>query len=70
MELETVIQIIEKYNDNHGGIISILQEIQTKYGYLPERELRVVSEKTGHSLVDIYGVATFYKHFSLKSKLF
>ncbi len=68
MELETVIQIIEKYNGNHGGIISILQEIQTKYGYLPERELRVVSEKTGHSLVDIYGVATFYKHFSLKPK--
>ena len=68
MKRRTVLQIIDKYNGNHGGIISILQDIQTKNGYLPERELKVVSEKTGHSLVDIYGVATFYKYFSLKPK--
>ena len=39
-----------------------------KYGYLPEQELRNVSEETGHSLVDIYGVATFYRAFSLKPR--
>lgn len=50
------------------GIISILESIQGRYGYLPEKELRSVAEKTGKSLVDIYGVATFYKSFSLKPR--
>ena len=40
----------------------------SKYGYLPKEALKVVSEKTGKPMVDIYGVATFYKLFSLKPK--
>lgn len=51
-----------------GGIISILEEIQVRYGYLPEEALREVAEQTGKSLVDIYGVATFYRSFSLKPR--
>ncbi|MDD2390357.1 MAG: NAD(P)H-dependent oxidoreductase subunit E, partial [Desulfobacterales bacterium] len=35
---------------------------------LPEDALRMVARGTGSSLVDIYGVATFYKAFSLKAK--
>jgi len=68
MEINAVLQIIDKHNGENGSIISILQDIQAKYGYLPQRELKVVSERTSHSLVDIYGVATFYKSFSLKPK--
>ncbi len=49
----------------NNGIISILGNIQSKYGYLPKNNLIKIAEKTGHSLVDLYGVATFYKHFSL-----
>jgi NADH-quinone oxidoreductase subunit E len=49
-------------------LISILEDIQADYSYLPEEALRIVSEKTGRSLVDIYGVATFYKAFSLKPR--
>lgn len=55
-----------KEADGHqGGLISILEDIQAKYGYLPEAELRTVAEETGRSLVDVYGVATFYRSFSL-----
>lgn len=50
---------------HHGGLISMLEDIQAKYGYLPETELRTVAKETGRSLVDIYGVATFYRAFSL-----
>lgn len=58
--------IFEKHSTNHkGGLISILEDIQNRYGYLPEDALRIVSDKTGRSLVNIYGVATFYKSFSL-----
>jgi NADH-quinone oxidoreductase subunit E len=48
-----------------GGLISTLEEIQAKYGYLPRENLFEIAEKTGRSLVDIYGVATFYRAFSL-----
>lgn len=58
--------IFQKHSGNHqGGLISILEDIQNKYGYLPKNALKMVSSKTGRSLVDIYGVATFYKTFSL-----
>lgn len=68
MESEYVSYILEKNVNKRGGLISILEEIQSKYSYLPEEALRQVSEKTGRSLVDIYGVATFYKSFSLKPR--
>jgi len=68
MNLENIERIVESHNEDGDGIISILEDIQTKYGYLPEDALRIVAEKTGRSLVDIFGVATFYKSFSLKPR--
>ena len=51
--------------DRGGGIISLLEEVQAEYGYLPAHELQRVATLTGRSLVDIYGVATFFRAFSL-----
>jgi NADH:ubiquinone oxidoreductase subunit E len=53
---------------NGDGLISILQQIQSKYGYLPKDALINLAKETSKSLVDIYGVATFYKSFSLNPK--
>lgn len=63
-----VIEILQKHTDKAGGLIAILEEIQNKYGYLPEKELRKVSEITGCTLVDLYGIVTFYRFFRLKPK--
>jgi len=68
MKPEEITSIIENNGREHGGLILILEEIQAKYSYLPEEALRIVSEETGRSLVDIYGVATFFKLFSLKPR--
>jgi len=68
VESTDILRILENHNKDRGGLISILEEIQAQYGYLPEESLRIVSEQTGRSLVDIYGVATFYKIFSLQPK--
>ncbi|RKX23559.1 MAG: hypothetical protein DRP47_12655 [Candidatus Zixiibacteriota bacterium] len=68
MNSDEITSIIEKHKGQKGELLSILHEIQTKYSYLPEDSLRSVSEKTGRSLVDIYGMATFYKAFSLKPR--
>lgn len=64
-------QILERIRNNKGklgGLMAVLQEIQDRYSYLPEEALRLVAEETGCSLVDVYGVATFYKSFSLKPR--
>ena len=63
-----VLGIVDKHEGDRGGLISILEEIQAKYSYLPAEALRAVADATGQSLVDIYGVATFYKSFSLKPR--
>jgi len=68
MSPDEILKIVDKHDGDRGGLISILQEIQAKYSYLPEHALRTVAEKTGRSLVDIYGVATFYKAFSLEPR--
>ena len=68
MDTETVIPIIEKYKNRRGSLISILEEIQARHGYLPKEALQAVADSTGRSLVDIYGVATFYRAFRLKPR--
>ena len=61
-------ELVQCHDGGHNGLISVLEEIQSKFGYLPMWVLKVVSEETLRSLVDIYGVATFYKNFSLEPK--
>lgn len=65
---EVILRIVDKHNSAWGGLIAILEEIQAKYGYLPGESLRTVSDRTGRSLIDIYGVATFYRSFSLEPR--
>ncbi|MCK4872978.1 MAG: NAD(P)H-dependent oxidoreductase subunit E [Phycisphaerales bacterium] len=65
MNANEIRDIVEKHPSDRGGLIAILEDIQAKYSYLPEDALRLLAEETGTSLVDIYGVATFYSLFSL-----
>ena len=68
MKESEIIEIVNHHQGERGGIIAILEDIQNKYSYLPPEALKVVSDKTDHSLVDLYGVATFYKSFSLQPR--
>ena len=61
-------QILARHRGARGDLISILQDVQGRYGYLPPRALQAVAERTGRSLVDVYGVASFYRAFSLKPR--
>ena len=61
-------EIIDKYDGNTDSLISILQDIQSEYKYLPEDTLRHVSKSLGLPLIQVYGVATFFKAFSLKPR--
>jgi len=63
-----VLAIVNTHQESLGSLIAILEDIQERYGYLPEAALRLVARTTGRSLVDVYGVATFYRAFSLKPR--
>ncbi len=71
-ETESVCQkvtaIVGKYGGSHDSLISILQDIQFEYHYLPEDALRLVARLLDLPPIQVYGVATFFKAFSLKPK--
>jgi NADH:ubiquinone oxidoreductase subunit E len=65
---EKVKAIVDRYGGNHDSVISILQDVQSEYHYLPEDALRAVASQLGLPLIRVYGVATFFKAFSLKPR--
>jgi len=67
-ETQKVKSFISKYNKEKRALISILQDIQAEYNYLPQEALRLVSESLGIPLIDIVGVVTFYRAFSLEPR--
>jgi NADH-quinone oxidoreductase subunit E len=60
--------ILKRHAGRPGQILALLEDIQSRHSYLPEEALRRVAEETGSSLVDVYGVATFYRAFSLRPR--
>lgn len=61
-------EICARYVDEKTPLMMILSDIQKEYGYIPLEVQEIVSEKTGISVAEIYGVVTFYSFFSLKPK--
>ena len=61
-------EICEKYISEPTPLMMILSDIQKEFGYIPLDVQELVSEKTGISVAEIYGVVTFYSFFSLKPK--
>jgi NADH:ubiquinone oxidoreductase subunit E len=57
--------IIKKHQGLKKNLIAILLDIQDKYHYLSAESLREVATALGMPLIDILGVATFYRAFSL-----
>jgi NADH-quinone oxidoreductase subunit E len=67
-DYEKVEAIINKYGGNHDSVIAILQDVQAEYRYLPETVLRLVARRLELPPIQVYGVATFFKAFSLKPR--
>ncbi|MDD3568372.1 MAG: NADH-quinone oxidoreductase subunit NuoE [Bacteroidales bacterium] len=65
-DLKLIDSLIEKYKGKKGSLIPLLQGAQSIYGYIPTAVFEKISEETGISLSDMYGVATFYAQFRLK----
>ena len=64
--------IVDKILEGNGckqhAIISMLQDIQEHYRYLPHEVFPYLAKRLGMSEASIYSIATFYENFSLEPK--
>lgn len=60
--------LIEENKLQRGGLMPILHGAQEIYGYLPIEVQKMIAEALDMSLSEVYGVVTFYSHFSLEPK--
>jgi NADH-quinone oxidoreductase subunit E len=63
-----VCEILDRHRRNPARLIPILQQVQEEYRYLPEDVLTLVATTLGLPPARVFGVATFYSHFTLKPK--
>lgn len=68
MEDFRIDDIIEHYPKAEPSLVMLLQDIQERFNYLPRPTLVTVSKALNIPLARVYGVATFYKAFSLKPR--
>ncbi len=55
--------ILANYEGEHFDLIPILQDVQHKFGYLPEPEMRQVAKFVNLPESRVYAVATFFEQF-------
>jgi NADH-quinone oxidoreductase subunit E len=60
--------LTEKSTGQKRALIQVLQDIQDRIHWLPAEALEHVARTLGVPLVQVYGVATFYKSFSLEPR--
>ncbi len=65
---ETLEKILIDYKKNEGNIITILQDIEKYFGYIPEEAVMWFSKKLDIPASRFFGTATFYSQFHLKPR--
>lgn len=66
MENDKIAGLVEKYQNDDGTVIGLLQDIQEELGYLPQDTLSRVSKQIGVPLSTLFGLTTFYSNFRLE----
>ena len=66
--IEETQEILSQYKKVKDNLIVILEEIQVKYGYIPQICQIEVANYLDIPLAEVYGVITFYSRFTLKPK--
>ena len=61
----TLDKILQNYRLTSGNVITLLQETQEEFGYIPREAVDYFSEQLNIAPSRFYGVATFYAQFRL-----
>ncbi len=64
--LAVVDEVASKYAGTKGALIPILQNVQSRIGYLPTEVMERIGEKAGVPAAQVFGVASFYSQFRLE----
>ena len=65
---ETLRKILKHYKENDGNIITILQDVEHHFGYIPEDAVTWFSKQLDIPASRFFGTATFYSQFHLKPR--
>jgi NADH:ubiquinone oxidoreductase subunit E len=68
MNVEKCETILEKHYGHKGSVISILQDVQEAFRYIPEEVVFWLSDRLNIPASNFFGVATFYAQFHLKPR--
>ncbi|KAI4452915.1 nadh-quinone oxidoreductase e subunit [Holotrichia oblita] len=67
-EIRALDEFIDSLKGRDGIAIEVLHHAQSLIGYLPEEVQKHIAEKLDIPVAKIYGIASFYSHFSLKPR--
>jgi hypothetical protein len=62
IDLGPLDQILDRHDHDPKAMLTILEETQAVYGYLPVAALKHISQTTGAWYAMLYGTATYYGH--------
>ncbi|NWF51654.1 MAG: NAD(P)H-dependent oxidoreductase subunit E [Nitrospirae bacterium] len=65
---ESLEKILTNYRNNEGNIITILQDLEETFGYIPEEAVNWFSKRLKIPASRFFGIATFYAQFHLKPR--
>ena len=65
-KFELLNQAIEELKDQPGALMPVMQRAQNIFGCVSLDVQKLIAEKLGVTLSEVYGVATFYSQFKLK----
>lgn len=65
-KIKALDEVLDLCGHDAGNLITILQNAQDIYGYLPAEIIYYVAAQTGISPARVMGVATFYSQFRLE----
>ncbi|NMB73542.1 MAG: NAD(P)H-dependent oxidoreductase subunit E [Myxococcales bacterium] len=60
--------ILERHGRDPANLLAMLQDIQKEENYLPREDLVRLAKELAVPITRIYGLATFFKAFSLKPR--
>ena len=61
-------EILNQFTHDKENLITILNEVQMKYGYIPKIAQMEIADYLDIALAEVYGVITFYSRFTLVPK--
>lgn len=60
--------LVRKYGNGRENLLSILQDIQRKFGFISDFAMQEIAHRLDLHPVEVYGVVTFYSFLSTEPK--